>query len=71
MPTRDDILNKQTFKNDVEELEQRIYYTLTNEKGVQAHRVAKALSIFMKLLHDKNILSDKEIDDLLLEVVLH
>jgi hypothetical protein len=70
MPNRNDSLNEKTFKNQIEELDKRVFYTLTSEETLQAHQVAKALSILVKLLHDKNILSDNEIDELLLEVVL-
>ncbi|MBT3314607.1 MAG: hypothetical protein HN390_08330 [Anaerolineae bacterium] len=63
MANRNDILYKKTFKDQVDELEKRVYYTLTNEDKLQAHKAAKALSILVKLLHDKNILSDDEVDN--------
>jgi hypothetical protein len=70
MANRNDILYDKTFKGQVEELEKRVYYTLTSEEKIQTHKVAKAFSILVKLLHEKNILNDDEIDELLFEVVL-
>lgn len=67
MPSREDLLYEKTYKTQVPELEKRIYYTLTDEDSAKVHRVAKALSLVIKLLHDKNVLSDEEIDDLLFE----
>ena len=70
MPTREEYLNKFTNKDENFELEMRVFYTLTENKPLQAHRVAKALSLLIKHLHDKKLLNDKEIDDLLLDAVL-
>jgi hypothetical protein len=69
MPNREDLLYEKTYRGQVDELEKRIYYTLTSEERLQAHRVAKALALVIKLLHDKNVLTDNQIDDLLLEAI--
>jgi len=69
MPTKEELLREKTFKDDVSELEKRIFYTLTSDKKLQNHRVATALSLLIKHLHDKGIASDEDIDDLLYECV--
>jgi hypothetical protein len=68
MPTKEEELKEKTFK-DVDELEKRIFYTLTDKKSVEVHRIAKSVSLLVKALHDKDILSEKEIDELLFECV--
>jgi len=70
MPTREEYLNKYTNKDEDLDVEQRVYYTLTDNKPLQPHRVAKALSLLVKHLHDRQMLNDKEVDDLLLDVAL-
>ena len=66
---KEEILCKETFKGDVEEMEKRIFYTLTQEKNLQTHRIAKLISMLIKKLHDKKVLKDDDIDDLLLECI--
>jgi len=65
----DEVLRKQTFKDDVPELEKRVFYTLTDKKDLQVHRIAKALSLAIKALREKQVFSDDEIDELLLKCV--
>lgn len=69
MPTVEDVLRKQTFKGEGLELEQRIFYTLTDKKELQVHRMAKAISLLLKALVEKGVLSKKDIDELLFETV--
>ena len=79
MPTRDEVLQKQTFKEDHMELEQRVFYTLINhkngeiihfdEKDIQIHRIIKAVAFIMKLLKERDLLNDDEIDELLLDAI--
>ncbi len=53
--------------NDVEEVERRVFYTLSDNKPEQLHRVTKLVSLLVKHLHEKRHLSAAEIDELLLE----
>ncbi len=69
MPTIESVLCEKTHKADVHEVEKRIFYTLTDIKGSEAPQTAKALALLIKCLHEKGILDDQEIDDLLLGVV--
>lgn len=80
MPSREDVLRDQTFKEEFTELDRRVFDTLTfcNSKEkhlnitddyIKIHRIAKATSQIIKLLHEKGLLDNKEIDELLLEVV--
>jgi hypothetical protein len=70
MPNKEDILREKTFKGDVDELEKRIFYTLTDEKQLEIGRLCKAYSILLKMLHEKNILTNEEIDEILFETVM-
>jgi hypothetical protein len=57
----------QTF-DDVEEIEKRVYYVLTQEpKALTGHRSAKAVGILFQRLHAKGVLKKKDIDAILLE----
>jgi hypothetical protein len=69
MPNKEDILSEQTFK-DVDELEKRIYYTLTDKEKLATFRIAKTLALLIKGLHDKGILSIEEIEEFLFECVM-
>lgn len=69
MPTREEIIDDKTFKKEGFELEKRIYYTLTQNEKLQADKVVKALSLLIKTLHQKEIVSDEDVDALLFECV--
>lgn len=69
MPTVEDVFRKQMFKGEGLELQQRIFYTLTDKKELQAHRTAKAVSLLLNALVEKGVLSKKDIDELLFETV--
>jgi hypothetical protein len=69
MPNKEDILRDKTHKEDGLGLDERVLYTLSDEKSLQHHRNTKAIAVLVKLLHEKAQLSDQEIDDLLLECV--
>jgi hypothetical protein len=68
MPTKEEILEKQTFKNEGVELDKRVFYTLNDNKDLQSHRNSKLLAILFKKLVENNSIIDSEIDDILLEV---
>jgi hypothetical protein len=69
MPTREEVLKTETFKGDVDDLDVRIFYTLTKAKGLEMHRVAKALSGLIAYLADQRQLGEEEIDNLLLDCI--
>ena len=69
MPNREHILYEKTYKGQVDELEKRVFYTPTGEEKLSAHRVAKAVALLVKALSDKKLLTDDEIDALLLESI--
>jgi hypothetical protein len=75
MPNRDDVLNEQTHKGQGLELDQRIYYTLApsgdtaveTKQRLQLHRTTKALAILIRRLSERNLLTEDQIDEMLLE----
>lgn len=66
-PVREMLLRRDTHKGDVDEVGRRVYYTLTEKTGTSGHRTAKCLSLLIELMHKKGLLSEQELDDLLLE----
>jgi hypothetical protein len=66
MPTRNEKLFE-TFK-DVD-LPQRVFYTLTDDATLQAHRTSKLLGLLVNHLREKGIVSDEELDAILLECI--
>jgi len=75
MLNQDNILREKTYKGQVNDLAQRIYYTLMNDReeeeflDITTHRTAKTLSLLMKTLNDKGDLAETEIDQILLDLV--
>ena len=68
MPTIQEVLREKTHKGDLDTVHERVFYTLTDEKGLESARIAKAISLLTELLHDKGMLSDQDLDELLLEI---
>lgn len=72
MPTREDILNEKTFKEDDFPIDQRVYYTLSGDEAtrpkLQPHRNSVAIGLLFALLHKRGVLSDEDIDDILFDV---
>ena len=66
--TREDVLREETHKGDVDELDRRVFYTLT-KKGFEVHRTAKAVASLVALLHEKEMLSEDEVDEFLFNCV--
>lgn len=79
MADREEILKEKTFKGDVDDLGQRVYYTLfyQNDKAMQVElsdsrkiaRTQKFLSALVAKLHADAVLDDSDIDDLLFDTV--
>jgi hypothetical protein len=74
MPTKDEALAERTYKQDGLEVEKRIFYTLHGEgkspqrDELQSHRNSKAISLLFKLLLDKGLLTEEQLDEILLDV---
>lgn len=74
MPTNDEALAERTYKQDGLEVEKRIFYTLRGEgkspqrDGVQNHRNSKAIASLFKVLMDKRLVTEKQLDEILLDV---
>lgn len=69
MAYREDILRDETFKDQCEDDEHRVFYSLTTKSELTSHRVAKALSLVIVHLKKKGLLNDEELDELLLDTV--
>lgn len=69
MPNIEDILAEQTYKDDHAETGRRIYETLKDDKVSHHHRTAKLLSLLIQELESKGILSELDIDSLLLDTI--
>ena len=64
MAIRDDILNDLTHQQ-IPDLSQRIFYTLTADKTVDTQRIARMLGFLIRRLNDREILSDTDIIEML------
>lgn len=69
MATREEILERQTFKEEGIELGQRVFYTLTQNQNAETKFIAKGLALLIVRLKEKNLVTDAEIDDLLFDTV--
>jgi hypothetical protein len=75
MPTREELLAKETHKQDGLDVAKRVFYTLTGEPGtsyrekLQADRNSKAIALLFKTLRENGTLTDHRIDEILLEVI--
>jgi len=67
MATKEDILNEKTNRDLP--VAQRIYYTLTDNEKIKAKQTAKTLGLLIDNLVNKGILSGKDIDNMLFEIV--
>jgi hypothetical protein len=72
MADRDEILRTHTFKDEGFPVGQRVFYSLhTEDKNLQAARNTKAISLLVERLHEKGIIGEEELDELLLQVTYH
>jgi hypothetical protein len=69
MPNRDDVLRNETFKGEVEDVERRVFYTLDKNKSLQGHRNSKAVALIIAHLQKSELMTEEELDELLLEVI--
>ena len=74
MPTIEQALAERTYKNDGLDVEKRVFYTLHGEgkspqrDELQNHRNSKAIALLFKTLLDRGLVSDQQLDEILLEV---
>ena len=74
MPTKQEALAERTYKQDGLDVEKRVFYTLHGEdkspqrEGGQNHRNSKAIALLFKTLLDKHLLTEEQLDEILLEV---
>lgn len=72
MATKEEILETKTHKNDGLDISKRVFYALIGEgeeRKWQTHRNSKAIALLFKALREQGSLTDKRIDDILLEVI--
>lgn len=67
MPTRDEIIEQKTCK-EVEDVAQRVYYVLTEDR--QSDKTCRLVGHLINLMKDHGILTDQDIDNLLFETVM-
>ncbi len=70
MPNKEDILREKTHKEDGVALDRRVFYTLNDDKFLQAYRNTKAIALLVSHLRQKQLISDDEIDELLFDCVM-
>jgi hypothetical protein len=75
VPTKEEALAERTYKQDGLEIEKRVFYTLCGEGKSpqhgesQNHRNSKAIALLFKVLLDKRLLTEEQLDEILLEVI--
>jgi len=70
MTTVEEILNEKTFKSEEYEIGRRVFYTITDEEGKQeVRRISLLLSQLIQILIEKGVLTEGDIDELLLKCV--
>ena len=69
MPTREDVLREETFKDEETDLERRVFYTLHHIDDLRVVRLEKAVALLVAHLHAKGLMSQDEIDEFLFLVV--
>lgn len=73
--TKEELLIKETHKDDGLDVAKRVFYTLIGKQGtsyrekLQADRNSKAIALLFKTLRENGPLTDHRIDEILLEVV--
>jgi hypothetical protein len=73
--TKEEVLAKETFKQEGFEVDRRVYYTLIGDKDhphreeVQAHRNSRAIAQLFKMLRENGTLTEEQLDEILFHVV--
>ncbi|MFZ0774685.1 MAG: hypothetical protein WCA49_14625 [Candidatus Sulfotelmatobacter sp.] len=75
MPTREELLAKRTHKQEGVSVGRRVFYTLTGESGnphgdkLQADLTSKAIALLFEVLCGKGYITEKQLDEILLDLV--
>lgn len=69
MPTKEELLEIHTHKLEGFSTDKRVFYSLYKEKDLSKVPTIKFLGLLTEKLQEKGILSEEEVDDLLLEAV--
>jgi hypothetical protein len=69
MPTREENLATRTHKEEGLDTGRRVFYTLTDDKDLAGHRSAKLLALLIENLVQRGRLSERDLDNMLLEIV--
>jgi hypothetical protein len=75
MPSIEDVLEKQTYKQQGLDVGKRVFYTLIGEKDnphretLQAHRNSKAIALLFKTLRENSQMTETQLDTILLDVI--
>ncbi len=67
MPDRDEVLRDKTYKDQCDDDRRRVFYTLGDGKDL--HRASKLLALLVDHLLKQELLTQDELDEMLLEVV--
>jgi hypothetical protein len=67
------MLKERTHKEDGLDVDKRVFYTLTDKaklsaQTMQAHRNSKAIALLFKRLLEADLLTEEQLDEILLEV---
>jgi hypothetical protein len=74
MPTKEEALAERTYKQEGFEVEKRVFYTLHAEgespqrDELQNHRNSKAIGMLFKVLMERGLLTEEQLDEILLDV---
>lgn len=69
MPTLEQVLQAETFKEDGMPADLRVFYTLQHDGHARIRRQAKLLGLLTARMLEAGLIDDGELDSILLEVV--
>lgn len=69
MPNREDILRDKAYKDQCDDDIRRVFYTLSDAKDVQTYRNSKLLALLVDHLLKRELLTQDELDEILLDVI--
>lgn len=71
MPSTEDVLAEQTHKQEGVETAKRAFYTIhpSEQPAAALHRTAKLLGLLIENLENRGVLSEEDIDALLLDSI--
>lgn len=69
MPTRDEVLIEKTHKGGTDTISQRVFYTLTDVKGMELHRTSLLVSHLVEHLVETGQLTEDQLDSMLFKLL--